>query len=340
MPKETEVLKKNTAIAPMQTQRSNHIATHSIEGMRLLDGPGETEAEKAAREAAEAAARLEAEKQAQIKAEAERIAAEKAEADRLAAEKAEADRIEADKKAGKLTDKEYEFLTDTLKHKKAAREAQKALEEATNKLKSFDGIDPAKIKELIESEAKAKEEAEKARREQIEKSGDIEKIKKMMAEDHARQVAEIQKQVEANKTQLDSAQKVIEDLTVGSAFSQSQYIAKELVLTPAIARQVYANHFDVVNGKIVPFDKPRGEAGRTQLVNASGNTLSVDEALKKLVEASPDRDKLVRSTIKPGAGSHTDIHAKGGESAADGLRGIARIQAGLMAGQLKKPSAK
>ncbi len=331
---------KNTTIAPMQTQRSSHVTTHPIEGMRLLDG--ETPEQKAAREAAAAvaaeAARVAAEAAA---AETARLAVEAAAAEtaRIAAEAAEAERIAKDRKDGKLTDKEFEFLTDTLKHKKTAREAQKALEDATAKLKTFDGIDPAKIRELIANEATAKEAAAAAERAAIEKSGDVERIKAMMAAEHQTAIGTVKEQLLAKDTELNDAQKTINDLTVGSAFSQSSYIDKELVLTASVARQVYQSHFDVVKGKVVPFDKPRGETARTPLVDASGNALSVDAALKKLVEASPDRDKLVRSKLKPGAQSRTD-NVRGEDLSVDnGLRGMARIQVGLAAGQLKKPTA-
>jgi hypothetical protein len=315
----------------MQMQRSNHLQMFAIEGMRLLDG--ETEEAKAARIAAEAAV-----------AEAERIAAEKAEADRIAAEKAaeeaEAKRIADEKAAGKLTDKEYEFLTDALKHKKAARDAQKALEEANARIKAFDGLDADAIKKLVKDQAAAAKAQKDAELAAAEAAGNVEAIKKMMGEEHQKVVTDLEAKLAEKDSLITGAQKTIEDLTVGSAFSQSDYVKKELVLTPKVARQVYSSHFDVVNGKIVPFTKPRGEAGRTQLVDASGAALSVDAALKKIVEADPDRDNLVRSKIGTGAGSKTEKTTGNETGSDDGLRGAARIAAAIGAGALKKPGAK
>lgn len=328
-------MRKTTNVAPMQMQGASHHQMFAVESMRLLDG--ETEAEKAAREAREAEAKRVAD-EAAAKAEADRIAKEKADAEAAAkaAEEAEAKRIADEKAAGKLTDKEYEFLTDALKHKKAARAAQTALEEANSRIKAFDGLDAAEIKKLVKNQKDAEAAAKAAELKAAEAAGDVERIKKMMADEHKRVVDELQAKLDELNGVVKAKDTTIEDLTVGSAFSQSKYIADELVYTPTDARQIYSGHFDVVGGKIVPFDKARGEAGRTQLVNASGVALSVDEALKKIVESRPDRDRLVRSKIAAGAHSKTTDTGKAATEGSGELRGAARITAALEAGALKK----
>jgi hypothetical protein len=323
----------------MQMQGRNTHQMFAVESMRLLDG--ETAEQKAAREAAAATAAAEAAAAEAAAAEAARVAAEKADADAKAAEKAEADRIAAEKAAGKLTDKEHEFLTDALKHKKTAREAKAALEAANARIKDFEGLDAAAIKKLVKDQADAAAAATAAELKAAESAGDVERIKKMMGEEHTKVVTSLETKLAEKDALINGAQKTIEDLTVGSAFSQSKYINDELVLTPQIARTVYSSHFDVVNGKVVPFDKARGESGRTQLVDAAGASLSVDAALKKIVEASPDRDRLVRSKIAPGAGSKTTDTGRKTTEGDGELRGMARITAALEAGALKKkPGAK
>lgn len=101
----------------------------------------------------------------------------------------------------------------------------------------------------------------------------------------------------------------ISELTVGSAFAQSQFIRDELALTPSKTRVVYGNHFEFVDGKVVAFDKPAGAANRTPLVDAQGEPLAFEAALKKIVDADPDRDQLLRSKMKQGAASTTDPKA-------------------------------
>jgi hypothetical protein len=98
---------------------------------------------------AEEAARIEAERQAAIKAEEDRLAAEKAEADRVAAEKAEADRLAAE-----------QAEADRIAEEKAEAERLEAEKEAERKAEEKAKAEAeAKAKEL--EEAKAEEEAAK-----------------------------------------------------------------------------------------------------------------------------------------------------------------------------------
>lgn len=301
------------------------------------NGGGETAEQKAAREAAEKA---EADRIAAEKAEADRLAAEKAEADRIATEKAEKDKLEADRKAGKLTDKEFELLQDVMKQKEAARKAQQELDDTKKRLASFDGVDPAKIKDLIAAQEKAEKDKRDAEKKAAEKAGDYKRLTDMMAEEHAKEVKAIEErykaQIEELSTKNNESGKVITTLTVGTKFSNSKFIADELVLTPSIARQVYGPYCEIEGTDVVVYDKPAGEAARTKLVNGSGQPLPFDEAIKKLVETSPDRDRLLKSKLGTGAGSQTtDTRSKSTTEPGE-LRGKDRIAASLAAGALKK----
>ncbi|MCY1309996.1 hypothetical protein D9M70_601460 [compost metagenome] len=74
-------------------------------------------------------------------------------------------------------------------------------------------------------------------------------------------------------------------------------------MTPSKARVIYGQHFDLVDGKVVGYDKPRGAANRTALVDSLGEPVQFEEALRKIVEADPDKDHLLKAKVKPGAGS-------------------------------------
>lgn len=234
----------------------------------------------------------------------------------------------------KPTDAEARLLREVMEKKGKIAELETALNDANARLKAFDGIDPEQIKTLL----KEKADADKT---EAEKRGEFDRVKEMMAAEHANEVETFKTQIDSLKTdyegriqaleaKLSQAETVINDLTIGSAFDNSSFIAEELVLTPSKARVIYGAHYDVVDGKVVPFDKPRGAEGRTQMVDASGNPLGFEEALKRLVGADPEREKLVKSTMKNGAGSSTDPNAKAAPAAKE-VHGMSRIAAALTA---------
>ncbi len=232
--------------------------------------------------------------------------AAKAEADRIAAEKAAADAaaLKAAEEAGKtkVDDEKAKLLKESMERKAKIKELE-------DKLKAFEGVDPEEARKA----AAAKIEAERAA---AEKAGDFDRLKKMMAEEHEKAIAEREAKLKEREDALATKDKVINELTIGSAFNGSSFINGELVLTPTKTRQIYGAHFDIEDGKVVGYDKPAGSTGRTQLVDGSGNPLAFEDALKKLVDADPDRDRLIRSKMQPGAGSKTDsLKAKEAEAA-------------------------
>jgi len=216
--------------------------------------------------------------------------------DAAAKAKAEAEAAAAAAAAKKPTDEEAKLLKEVMQKKEALQKTQADLTAAQERLKEFDGIDPAEIKKLLQ----AQKDAETA---QLEAKGEYERVKQRMAEEHANQTKSLQEQIDALKAQLGQKDGAINELSIGAQFAQSTFIAEELTLTPSKARVVYGEHFDVVDGKVVAFDKPRGATNRTALVDQYGNNVGFDEALRKIVDADPDKDALLRSKVKPGAGS-------------------------------------
>jgi hypothetical protein len=327
-------IRSNTT--PMLTQSGAARSMFPIEGMRLLDG--EDAAAKAAREAAEAAT-----------AEAARVAAEAAataaaaEATRVAAE-AEAARIAA----SKLSETEAALLKENMKIKQKAKDAAEALEAANLKLKDFEGLDPAEIKTLVEAQKAAKAAAAAAEEAALVAKGDWDRLKTTMADAHKTAIEAANATVAEKDGALKSAMQVIDDLTVGAKFTTSAYIKDETVLPGQIARQVFGQHFDLVDGVVTGYDKPRGAKDRTPIVDASGDPLDFDAAMAKLIEASPDRDSLKRANIQPGGGPRTptvkpgagDLRTIRKSDEPGELRGAARIQAALAAGALAKKAVK
>lgn len=256
------------------------------------------------------------------------VAAAKVAADAAkAAADAEAARLAADK--GKLSDSEAKLLKDAMKQKTRATELEAELAKAKEALKSFEGIDVAAARKALVD----KEEAERLR---SIKEGDFDRLTKQMAERHLAEKTQLEQSAETAVLSNSLLQKQIADLTVGNAFSTSKFVGEDLTLTPSKARVVYGSHFEFSEGKIVGYDKPVGASDRTILVNSSGTSLSFEDALRKIIEADPDKDHLIRSKLKPGTYSTTTKGERQVESQRKvQLTGVEKIAAGLQALALK-----
>lgn len=252
---------------------------------------------------------------------AAKAAAEKAEADKIAAEKAEADRLAAEK-AGDDKDKDKTKDNGLLAEVMAKKNKIKELE-AT--IARFEGIDPDAVRALLDEKRKAELSAEEAK-------GNFERVKEMMAEEHTKDKKSLQDTIADLQKALEGANGTINDLTVGRSFSESKFIGEDLVLPRAKARAIYSGHFDVVDGQIVGFDKPVGAKERTQLIDAAGKPVSFDEAIKRIIDADPEKESLYRDKAKVGAGSTSQKVADPKvENKDKALFGAARILAGLNA---------
>lgn len=229
-----------------------------------------------------------------------------------------------------LSDADAKLLQDLMKHKTRARELEASLAQVNEQLKAFEGIDPAKMRELL----KQQEEAE---RKAAESRGEYDRIVKQMGDRHREETAALTAKLEAAIANSSTLQAQIADLTVGNSFASSRFVAEDMTLTPTKARIVYGSHFEFKDGKVVGYDKPAGASDRTVLVDATGEPLSFDEALRKLVEADPDKEQLIRAKSRPGSASSTT--AKGAQKAVEKvaqatnakLSGADKIAAGLKA---------
>lgn len=219
-----------------------------------------------------------------------------------------------------VSDQEAKLLKEVMQKKEALNKTQADFDAFK---KQFEGIDPVAVRALIESQKTAETAA-------LEEKGEWGRLKERMAAEHTATVKTLSDQVLALQTQISDGARRENDLSIGNSFAQSQFISSELTLTPAKAKVVYSNHFELVDGKVVGYDKPKGEANRTPLVDASGNPVAFDAALRKIVDADPDKNALLKSTIKPGANSNTKkVDIKSLPSAEKDS--MAKIHAGLAA---------
>lgn len=232
--------------------------------------------------------------------------------------------------AAGVSDADAKLLKDMMKHKNRAQELEKELQKSRDALAAYNGLDAAKAKALVEKEQEDERRAAEAR-------GEYDRLITQMGERHANDLARVAGELDTERASRKSLEQRIADLTVGNAFATSTFVAADLTLTPTKARVVYGAHFDHVDGKVVGYDKPAGASDRTLLVNAQGEALGFEDALRALIEKDPDRDQLIRTKAKSGAGSSTTNKGAGKAvqaaeaAAANKLTGAEKIAAGLKA---------
>lgn len=202
------------------------------------------------------------------------------------------------KKPG-ISDAEAKLLRENMKRKEEAEKLKKQLAQANETLKQFEGIDPTAVRDLL----KKQKDEELA---QLEKKGQWDVLRESMAKEHQTEKSTLTSQIEALQNDLKKSLSTINELTIGSQFSNSPFIKEKLLMTPNKAKVIYGSHFDFVDGEVVAYDKPRGADNRSPLVNGSGDPLSFDLAMQKLIDADPEKDSLLRPTIKPGANSNSE----------------------------------
>ncbi|WP_156912798.1 DUF6651 domain-containing protein [Methylocaldum szegediense] len=222
-----------------------------------------------------------------------------------------------------ISDREAELIKENMQKKAKIGELTAQIADLEAKLKAFDGIDLEQVKTLIE-------EKKEAERKQLEAKGEWDKLKEQLVTQHQVKEKELKSQLAARDAQIAELKTTIDNLTVGHAFDNSIYIKEKTFLTPTKARVFYGNYFEVENGQVIPYDKPRGAQGRTPLIDASGNALSFEDAIEKIIELDPEKDAILRSKMQPGAGSGTTLSRKAPDNPDKAeLRGIDKIRIGL-----------
>jgi hypothetical protein len=213
-----------------------------------------------------------------------------------------------------------DLLREVMDKKEKLKLASKEAADAKKALEAYEGVDPAKVKDLLRKEIEAERVAAEAK-------GDFDRVKTMMVEEHQKELSKIQAELEAERTNRRSDMGLIDELTIGNSFGNSDFIREDLTISPSKARRLYGDHFERQGGVVVAYDKPAGEANRTLLVNSKGEALSFDEALNRIVEADPDKKGILKSKAKAGAASSTSIDKSKADQAK--LTGKAHIVAAV-----------
>lgn len=219
-----------------------------------------------------------------------------------------------------LSDKEAQLLKDMMKWKDQAKTFEQQVAEVRGVLGDIPLED---VKKLLDN-------AKEQERLNLEKRGEYDRIVAQMKTENQKLLSAKDTENATLRDQLAAAQKQIEDLTIGQSFRSSEFILEKSTLPPSIAQKEFGQYFEFEEGKLVPYDKPRGAKERTPIVDANGQPKSFNQAIEELYNQHPDAKSLIKASMKPGAGSRNqpDVRGKDTSKTSD-LRGVSKIEAGL-----------
>lgn len=218
-----------------------------------------------------------------------------------------------------LSDEAAKLLRDVMKHKDRAKQYEdelKVLKSALGDLK------PEDVTTLVQQQKEQE-------RLQLEKRGEYDRILEQVRQEQTREKTSLSEQINALREQLNERDAKIEEMTIGRSFSESAFIREKSRIPASIARKEFGTHVDLLDGQIVVFDKPRGAAERTPIVDANGGYKSFEEAIAHLYTSHPDSKDLIKAQGKPGSGSSTVDTGKKVEQPKPVVTGVNRIAQAL-----------
>lgn len=232
--------------------------------------------------------------------------------------------------APKPTDAEAKLLKELMGKKTALKDAQAKLDAAaavTKQIEEMGGLEA--VRALVDEKREKEQKA-------LEDKGQWDKLRAQMVEQHTKELGDKDTAAKTLADENVTLKKTIAELTVGNAFVSSQFIKEDLTIPQSKVRLLYGSHFEFQDGAVVAYDKPAGASDRTMLIDGKGDPLGFEAAIKKIIDADPDRDQMMKTKMRPGAGSLSSGKGAPPDTKQTQKTGIDKIAEGLTKGLLKK----
>lgn len=192
-----------------------------------------------------------------------------------------------------------------LRHEAATN--RKTAEELQKKMEQFKDIDPVKAVEAMEMVKNLKEG-------DLVKAGEVSLLKKSIEESFSTEKKGILEAFAAKEAdyqkEIGSKDEVIRKLMISNQFAKSSFFTGEspkTILPPEIAETYFGANFKVenINGEPAAVAYLNGEKlySRTN----PGNLASFDEAIEKMIENSPHKNRVLASTKSGVGGGGGDV---------------------------------
>lgn len=205
---------------------------------------------------------------------------------------------------------------------KRVSDERDTLRRGEERYKAFGDLDPEKARKALEIVRNLDDK-------KLLDAGKVDEIVKERLTEAAKVHAE---QIAAEKKAREESDAKVRRLIVGNGFATSKFLAEQTLLPPSVAERAFGDYFRVEGDRAVGYI---GD-GKVYSRKRPGEVADFDEALQIVIEASPDRDRILRgsssngsnatgSTAKPPSPDFNNLPAE--ERLARGLSSAARSAA-------------
>lgn len=168
---------------------------------------------------------------------------------------------------------------------------------------------------LLVSAREHKRAASDRERELAETRAKLDEASKGSSADAERIKAAYEAQLGEWKTKAEQAEAKRSKALVDAALAGSRFLAERVAVPPTILAAAYRDRIGVDGDRVVVRDD------RGQVIHSRKNPLEpadVDEGLEQLITQSPDADRILRGTQKPGSGASATPTAPAGAKTMSG----------------------
>ena len=184
---------------------------------------------------------------------------------------------------------------------KAHREAK---EGALASLKTFEGIDPEKARQALETVANL--DAKK-----LIDAGEVERVKAEATKAFDEKLKGIEEKYKPVIRERDSLRDALHGEKVGNAFARSKFIADKLAIPADLVQAAFGQAFKVEGDGIIATDRN----GNKLMSRAKpGEIAGFEEALEILVDAYPGKDSILKGSGASGGGANGGGGSGGGKT--------------------------
>ncbi len=159
-------------------------------------------------------------------------------------------------------------------------------ERAEGSLKAFEGLDPAKAREALDTVGKLDLK-------KLVDAGEIDKVKEQIS-------AGFTQQIQERDAKLKDAQGTIDNMRMSNAFRSSKFVSEQIAVPINMFEATFRPFFETKDGAFIAKDRNGNPIYST---NDPGRFADFDEAIQRLVETDPHKDMIIKAKGHGGTGS-------------------------------------